>query len=203
MGDVQDSFYRLAPHLLDTALDEDGTIDYAGRRFVWFHTDVFATLFDIMEEVAGDGIEERIEEFGYVAGQNIAEKMDQEFKDVGLLEVVKLVVASGFDIGGVRDIAPTDDMAQINKIWGYGRYVGWTGHVGIEEYEEGERAVFAAKNSFEADSYGDTGEQECSFVPGVLKGIVSYYWGEEDLAAREEDCECAGDDACRTVIEHA
>lgn len=64
MEDSSDAFYRLAPHLIDLGVDEEGIRTYAGRRFVFMDTNVFAKIFDNMEQVAGPVINSRIEEFG-------------------------------------------------------------------------------------------------------------------------------------------
>ncbi|MDY6778122.1 MAG: hypothetical protein SVU32_05615 [Candidatus Nanohaloarchaea archaeon] len=202
MGDPQESFYKLAPHLVDSEVSSDGKIQYADRRFVFFHSDMFAELFDNMEDVAGPVIQRKVKDFGFQAGKEIAEKMDEDFKDVGLLELLRLLFATWFDIGNMLAIRPTDPEAQMQKIFGYGRYVGWLGPATILEYEEG-HAVFRFEDTFESYSYGETGEVECRFTTGVIKGLCAFYWNDDDLEAEHEKCRCKGDEYGKTVIQRA
>lgn len=211
MAEVRDSFYRLAPYLTDSEPDERGVIEYADRRFVFFHTKMFAQLFQDMEEVAGPVIQSRIKKFGENAGRYIASKMDEDFKDVSLVDVVKLVFQSGFDIESVKGISDTDDLSQVEKIFGYGSYVGWLGDVDIVEFEEGQRAEFHFYNSFESYSYAECAKEQvcendgtsCGFLTGVIKGIVAYYWDEEDLSAEETQCASNPEhDACTIVVKN-
>lgn len=202
MTEKQRAFHRLAPHLVDMDVSDDGVIAYADRRFVLFHTPMFARLFEQMKDVTGPIIERKIEEFGVHAGKQIAAKMDDAFKDVSVQEIVRLLFASGFDIDALLAIRATGDEAMIEKICGYGMHAGWCGEIAIPAYEENERFVLDAQNSFESDSYGETGDQECAFLPGALKGMLLYYWDVDDLTVREETCECDGSDYCRIVVEH-
>ncbi|MFB6204604.1 MAG: hypothetical protein ABEJ75_03085 [Candidatus Nanohaloarchaea archaeon] len=209
MADVRDSFYRLAPYLTESEPDENGVIEYSDRRFVFFHTKMFAQLFQEMEEVAGPVIRSRIKRFGENAGHYIASKMDEDFRDVSVTDIVKLAFESGFDLESIRGISPTDELSQMEKIFGYGSHVGWLGDVDVVEYEAGERAEFKFYNSFESYSYQEcadertceTGGANCKFLTGVIKGIVGYYWENEDLTAEETQCAAdSGHDSCRMVV---
>lgn len=202
MTEIQRSFHRLAPHLVELDVADDGVIAYADRRFVLFHTRMFARLFEQMEDVTGPIIERKIEEFGVHAGQQIAAKMDAAFQDVSVRDLVRLLFASGFDIGSLNAIRSTDTTDMLEKIAGYGMHAGWFGEVDIVEYETDERLVAHISNSFEADSYGETGDQECAFIPGTLKGILMYYWNVDDLTVTEETCECDGSAHCQIVVQH-
>lgn len=201
MVDIQEAFYRLAPHLMDSSVQDDGTISFADRRFVFLHTKMVAELFSRMEEVAGPVIRSRIELFGEEAGLDIAAKMDEEFRDVNVRKLFRLLKDSGFDVQGIRGISPTDPESQMEKIFGYGTHVGWVGYVDIESYEEGEEAIFSAENTFESDSYGTTGNLECRFIKGVLKGIVAYFW-DQDVSIEETSCACEdeADGHCRFEV---
>lgn len=201
MSEKQDAFYELAPILVDTQADEGGVIEFAGRRFVFFHTDMFAEFFENMKDVAGPVVDREIEEFGFQAGKFIAEEMDEEFEDVSLKEVLRLVYKSGFNISAVMKISDTDSLSQLKKISGYGKYVGWLGDLDFEEYSEGEKAVFTVENTFESDSYGETGQKQCKFMRKTFEGIFSYYWENEDLSSREEECRSEGHERCKMAVE--
>lgn len=202
MSKTQEAFFRLAPHLINTNVSNDGTIEYAGRRFVFFHTKMFARFFENMEEVTGPVIHQQIQKFGFKAGKEIAAKMDDEFRDIGPIEILKLLIRSRFSILDILRIAPVNDKAQMEKIFGYGRRVGWVGEIEIMEYETG-HAKFQFKDpSFEAFSYGDTGKKECKFSNGVVKGLCAYYWDNDDLEVVHEKCHCT-DDTGITVIKSA
>jgi hypothetical protein len=199
MPETQEAFYRLAPHLIDTSVSNDGRIEYAGRRFVFFHSKMFATLFENMEEVTGPVIHQQIQKFGFKAGKEIASKMDAEFRDIGVVDILTLLLKSRFSILDILRIAPANDRAQIEKIFGYGRRVGWIGAIDILVYETG-HAKFRFKNeTFEAFSYGKTGKKECKFSTGVVKGLCAYYWDNDDLEVVHEKCHCT-DDTGITVI---
>jgi predicted hydrocarbon binding protein len=200
MSDVQEAFYRLAPHILDAEVSDDGTIEFADRRFVYFHTDMFSTLFEKMKEVGGPVIDRKIQEFGDEAGHGIAAKMDAEFESVNIRDALSLLQDSGFDIGGVRELGKTDTRSQIEKIFGYGRHVGWIGPAEILEYDDGTEIRIATTNTFESTSYGQTGNKECSFLTGVLKGMMAYFWDTEDLHVEETSCACEGEDRCIMVV---
>lgn len=195
MGDVQEAFYSLAPHLLDTSVDTDGTIHFADRLFVYFHTEMFATLFDNMEDVAGPVIRRKIKAFGEDAGQQIAAKMDAEFEDTSIKEVAGLLNDSGFDLAAIKQLGKTDDHAQIEKIFGYGRHVGWVGQSTIETHEDGTMMIHA-ENTFESASNGETGKKECRFLTGVIQGMMQHFWDRDNITADEKQCACQGHDRC-------
>lgn len=200
MSEKQDAFYELAPLLVDTEVDENGVAEFAGRRFVYFHTDMFAQLFENMREVAGPVVDREIGKFGFQAGNFIGEEMDEEFKDVSTIEILKLVYNSGFNISAIKKVSDTDNLSQIKKISGYGKYVGWIGDMYFEEYEDGEKTVFTVQNTFESDSYGETGEKQCNFMKQVFAGILSYYWDSDDVSAEEKHCSSEGHERCKMVI---
>ncbi|MDY6777495.1 MAG: 4-vinyl reductase, partial [Candidatus Nanohaloarchaea archaeon] len=100
-----------------------------------------------------------------------------------------------------KQISPTDNRSQIEKIFGLGMYDGWVGEITVETYEEGDRAVFDADTTFESESYGETGEPSCRFMTGVVEGMLSYFWDTE-VEATETACRCAGDDHCRIEVEN-
>ncbi len=201
MSDVQEAFYRLAPHILDAQVDDDGQIEFADRRFVYFHTTMFSRLFEKMEDVAGPVIDRKIQEFGHEAGHGIAAKMDAEFESVNIRDALSILTDSGFDIGGVRELKKTDTRAQIEKIFGYGRHVGWIGPAEILDYDEDRTIRISTENAFESTSYGTTGNKECKFLTGVLKGMMAYFWDTSDLHAEETSCACEGDDRCIMVVQ--
>lgn len=201
MTKVQHAFYRMAPHIVDFTVDDDGQISYAGRRFVFFHTDMFARLFEHMEAVAGPVIQSEIEDFGEAAGKQIASKMDASFRESTLLDAIKLFVQSGFDYQALKVLRRTDNQAMIEKILGLGMYDGWIGEVEINTYEDGEKMVVQAANTFESYSYGESEESQCVFLQGVIKGILAHYWNTDDLTVREDMCRCTGHDTCRMVVE--
>lgn len=200
MSEKQDAFYDLAPLLVDTEVDENGVAEFADRRFVYFHTDMFAKLFENMREVAGPVVDREIEKFGFQAGNFIGEEMDEEFKDVSAVEILKLVYNSGFNISAIKKISDTDNLSQIKKISGYGKYVGWLGDMDFLEYEDGEKVVFTVENTFESDSYGETGEKQCKFMVNTFAGIISYYWNSDDMNAEEVQCRSEGYEQCKMVI---
>lgn len=201
--ETQEAFYRLVPHLVDIDVDDDGTIKYAGTRFVFFRTAIFADLIEAMRDVAGPVIERKIQDFGVQAGKDIAARMDREFKDTSPIEIIKLLFETGFNLSDILDIKPTDSEAQINKIYGYGRYVGWVGGVDTIEYSPGERYEIKWDNSFESYSHGETGQPECRFITGVLKGLCATYWElePEKLSVTEEACISEGADQCHVIVE--
>jgi predicted hydrocarbon binding protein len=200
MAETQEAFYNLAPLLVDAEVDGDGRIEFSDRRFVFFHSHMFAELFEKMEDVAGPVINQQIKKFGYEAGQNIGEKMDESFKDTSLMEILKLLFQSGFDLSSLGELSDTDDKSQILKIAGYAKHVGWLGDLEFEEYDDGVRSVIVYENSFEAYSHGETGEKECIFLRHVMRGIFEYYWNQE-LTVEETRCISEGSDNCRVVIE--
>lgn len=200
MVSAQEGFYRLAPHAVGIDVSDGGTIRYADRRFVFFHTSMFADLFKNMKDVAGPVIDENIEEFGEAAGHDIASRLDDQLRDTSLLDALRLLIRSGFDIGAVRAVARDDTRSQVEKLFGLGRYDGWLGPVDIITYEEGERAEFAVENTFEAYSYGETGETQCRFLQGVLKSMLEYFWDVEPLVVEETRCISSGDGECRMVV---
>ncbi len=205
MVDVQSAFYRVAPHIVDLSVSDDGEIGFAGRRFVFFHTKMFATLFEHMADVAGPVVHGRVEAFGEKAGRQIASKLDDEFRSAGLLDAARLLVRSGFDVAAVRALRQNDTLSQIQKIFGLGTFDGWVGTVAVDDYVEGERLAVTAENTFESYSYGagdDADQPRCRFLRGVLAGIVGYYWDVDDVAVEEETCRAAGSDACRMVVTH-
>jgi predicted hydrocarbon binding protein len=201
MTERQQAFHKLAPHLVDFTVSRKGKIQYAGRRFVYFHTPMFSKLINNMREVTGPVIDKEIHEFGETAGRQIASKLDHTFKESSLSDLLRLLVSSGFNIPALRKIASQDDRAQIEKIFGLGMYDGWVGEVLIKEYSpEDKTAVFEASNTFESESHGKTGETECSFIAGVLTGILSYYWDTDSLEAEETQCRCQGEDTCQLRV---
>jgi len=189
VGDSYNAFYRLAPHLIDLDVDEEAVRSYANRRFVFMDTNVFAKIFHNMEDVAGPVIQSRIQEFGERAGKNIGGKMDAQFNETSNKEILSLLWKSGFDVGGVKALKPTDNESQLKKILGYGTFVGWLGRTEIEEYEDGEKIRIKAYNTFESYSYGTTGRKECKFLLGVLIGLSSYFW-EKEVEGEEVECRC-------------
>lgn len=199
MTERQQAFRQLAPHLVDFSADDDGARTYAGRRFVFFHTTMFAELFEDMKDVAGPVIDTRISAFGQQAGHQIAAKLDAEFSDSSVLDILRLLAASGFDLSSLLKISDTDDHAQMEKIFGLGSFDGWVGDITVLEYEDGEQARFRAENTFESSSYGETGETECRFIPGVIGGILAYFWDTE-TSVTEEGCACTGADACQVLV---
>ncbi|MDY6771096.1 MAG: hypothetical protein SV186_04020 [Candidatus Nanohaloarchaea archaeon] len=200
MSKVQDAFYKLAPHILDSEVSDDGTILFADRRFVYFHTQMFSRLFENMEDVAGPIIKRKIKSFGEDAGRQIAANMDEEFKDINTRDALGLLKDSGFDISSVKELGKTDTLSQLHKIFGYGRYVGWIGEVEVREYQEEERLRFATPNTFESTSYGQTGDKECKFLEGVVKGMIGYFWDTENIISEETQCACEGEPVCELVV---
>ncbi len=194
MSKVQESFYELAPYLLDITVDSDGKRMYEGRRFVYFRTGLFSELFKSMKDVIGPVANRKIKEFGVNAGEDIATGMDEAFKDTGPIEIAQLMLATGFDYKNILNIKPTDDLSQLHKIFGYGRYVGWIGPVEILEYEEEQKIVVEVKNTFESYSYDITEEKQCKFITGVFEGLVKYYWEAENLESGEIQCKCESED---------
>lgn len=202
MTQRQQAFHKLAPHLVDFTVNRKGKIQYADRRFVYFHTHMFSRLINNMRDVTGPVIDKEILEFGETAGRQIASKLDSKFKDSSLSDLLRLLVSSGFNIPALRKIASQDDRAQIEKIFGLGMYDGWIGKITIAEYSPDDRtAVFEASNTFESESHGETGETECSFISGVLKGILTYYWDTDNLQVEETQCRSEGEDRCRLRVE--
>jgi predicted hydrocarbon binding protein len=200
MSEKQNAFYDLAPLLVDTEVDENGVAEFADRRFVYFHTDMFAQLFENMKQVAGPVVDREISQFGFHAGKFIGEEMDEEFKDVSVTKILGLVYKSGFNISAIKKISDTDNLSQIEKISGYGKYVGWLGDMDFSEYEDGEKVVLEVENTFESDSYGETGEKQCKFMRNTFAGIMSYYWENDDVNVEETKCRSEGHDKCRMVI---
>lgn len=146
-------------------------------------------------------MDRQIEEFGFQAGKFIGEEMDRQFKDVNVLEVLNLVYRSGFNISAVMKISDTDNLSQMEKISGYGKYVGWLGDMEFREYEDREKIVFSIENTFESDSYGETGEKQCKFMRETFRGITSYYWETDDLTTEEIQCRSEGHERCKMVTE--
>lgn len=190
MSKVQESFYQLAPHLIDITVDEGGSRTYEGRNFVYFRTGLFSELFKSMKEVIGPVANRKIKEFGVDAGSDIAKGMDEAFKDTGPVEILQIAVKSGFDIKNIMNLRPTDDISQLHKIFGYGRYVGWLGPVEIKKYSDNDEIVVEVENTFESYSYGQSGEKQCKFMTGVFQGLMNYYWDVEDLDSEEVKCAC-------------
>lgn len=190
MTTVQESFYELAPYLIDITVDNNGNRSYKGRDFVYFRTGLFSELFKSMKEVIGPVANRKIKEFGVDAGSDIAKGMDEAFKDTGILDITQIAVKSGFDFQNILNLRPTDDVSQLHKIFGYGRYVGWIGPVEIKNYSDNEEIVVEVENTFESYSYGQTGEKQCKFLTGVFEGLMNYYWQNNDLESEEVKCAC-------------
>lgn len=195
MTERQQAFYELAPRIVDLTVSNNGLIEFADRRLVLFHTEMFAKLFQNMEDVAGPVIQRKIEDFGEQAGKTIANRLDTEFKEANLFDQLKLILQAQ-DMDKLRKISDTSDLAQIEKIFGLGTYDGWAGNIDIVEYEENERMVLEAENTFESSSYGETGQKQCRFLTGVIAGILEYFW-ETDVTADETACACEGGDTCQ------
>lgn len=131
-----------------------------------------------------------MEKFGREAGKNIGKKMSEEFDEVSTGEILGLLVKSHFSISDLKAIKPTHNKSQVQKIMGYGRFVGWFGECKLLEYEEGEKMTFKASNTFESHSYGMAGMKACSFLGGTLAGILEFFWdGEVEM----EETQCASE----------
>jgi hypothetical protein len=158
MSQAQESFYQLAPHIIDLEVSESGRIEFADRRFVLLHTKMFAELFNNMRDVAGPVVDREIEKFGENAGEQIVRKMDAFFKETSLRSIIglfKMIVGSGFSFGQVADILPTDDKTQMEKIFGLGMLDGWVGDIKIVKYDEdAKQATFRVHHTFASYSYG-------------------------------------------------
>lgn len=189
MTNANDAFYKLAPDLVDVSVDEKGKREYAGRRFTFMDANVFARIFDNMEEVAGPVIRSRIEKFGETAGKEIGEKMDKEFSEVSARETLGLLWKSKLDVSSLKALKPTDSKTQFQKILGYGTHVGWFGKARIEGYNENEIVRVKTHKTFESYSYGVTGRKECKFILGVLKGLMNHFWSVE-VEGEEVQCDC-------------
>ncbi len=200
MTEIQDAFYNLAEHLVNPDPTSEGTIQYSGRRFVYLHSKMFSKLFERMEEVAGEDVRDRIEMIGIRAGYNIAENMDRHFREKGVMDKLKLIKESGFNMKDILKIKGSSPRDQIEKIFGYGMHVGWLGEVDLEEYEEGKYAKYKYENGFDAFSHGETGEKNCSFITGVIQGMTIFFWDTGNIDAEHVSCVCAGDDACVTEV---
>ena len=200
MTEIQQAFYELAEHLVSPDPTSEGTIQYSGRRFVYLHTKMFSRLFEKMEEMADDDVEERLDMIGVKAGYNIAENMDRHFKENTALDKLKLIADSGFDLGNVLKLKDSDPRSQIEKIFGYGKHVGWLGNVDVLEYEEGEFAKYRYDNGFDAYSHGETGEKNCRFISGVINGMTIFFWDTGAVETDHVKCVCAGDDKCVTEV---
>jgi predicted hydrocarbon binding protein len=204
MGNVQDSFFELLPHMVEVDVDNQGRIEYADTRFEYIQTGMFSELFYAMEEAADENIRHKISEFGVQAGENITKRMNQDFKDVNIVQLIKLVVKSGFNISAIRDISSTENKAQLEKIIAYGAYVGWFESAKVKEYDENvPRLEIDIEKSFEVESYNEEDSKGCMFLPGVCRGIMAQLWdlNPEELTQREEKCSASGDKNCKVVVE--
>lgn len=191
MVSTRDAFYELAPHLIDVGVDEEAERGFAGRRFIFMDTNVWAKIIDNMEDVAGPVIQRRVKEFGREAGGNIGEKMSEEFESVSRTQIVSLLFKSNFRVSALRAIRPNDNKSQLQKIMGYAKFVGWYGDSELIGYEEGEYVKFKAENTFESHSYGTTGQKVCSFLSGAIVGIVEHFWETE---VEVEEIQCSSED---------
>jgi predicted hydrocarbon binding protein len=195
MTERQQAFHDLAPRVVDLDVSNNGLVSYAGRRLVFFHTDMIAELFKNLEDLAGPIMQRKIKEFGAGAGHTMASKLDAEFRDSSKFEDLQLILDPP-ELDKLRSIEDTSNLGQIEKILGLSTYDGWVGDVDIEDYEDGKQATFIVTNSFEAASHGQTGEKQCRFFTGVIEGILEYFW-DTDVTAEETSCACEGDDTCR------
>lgn len=200
MKNTEDAFYDLAPELVDIGVDKEGKREYASRRFIFMDANVFAKIFDDMEDVAGPVIRGQIKNFGETAGEKIGKKMDQSFEESSTSSTLGLLWNTRFDYLNVKAIKPVDNESQFRKILGYGRFAGWMGKTEIHEYEDGERLEISAKNTFESYSYGRTGRKECKFMTGVLEGLMHHFWDRE-VEAEEVECSCESFDSDGCVFE--
>ncbi|MFB6203338.1 MAG: hypothetical protein ABEK01_02500 [Candidatus Nanohaloarchaea archaeon] len=202
MDEVQKAFFRLAPYLVDNEPDENGVIEFSGRRFVYFRTRMLSSLFDSMEDVTGPVIRGKIKEFGIEGGEAIGRKMDEDFESIDPFEIIKVLIRSGFDVKSLKKITPTDDLSQFKKILGYGAHVGWMGSLEVREYSQDEKIVFELYNTIESFSYGGSDQNQCQFVLGTLHGIMSHFWDPDELKSREIECSCVEDqDYCLMKVE--
>ncbi|MFB6114787.1 MAG: V4R domain-containing protein [Candidatus Nanohalobium sp.] len=200
MTNTREALYELAPNLIDIDVDEKGVREYAGRRLVFIDTNVFAKMVDDIEDVIGPVIQQRVKDFGRNAGQNIGEKISEEFKDVSGAEKISILFKSRFKLSAIRAIKDTDSKSQMQKILGYGTFVGWMGKGEIKEYEEDQRIIVHIENTFESHSYGESGRKECRFFTGTIAGIMEHLWGKE-VEAEELECSSESITQDRCVFE--
>jgi len=132
MTERQQAFHDLAPRVVDLDVSNNGIVSYAGRRLVFFHTDMVAKLFQNMEDLAGPIMQRKIKEFGSEAGHTIASKLDAEFRDSSKFEDLQLLLDPP-ELDKLRSIQDTSNIGQIEKILGLSTYDGWIGDVDIEE----------------------------------------------------------------------
>lgn len=204
MGNVQKSFFELLPHMVEVDLDNQGRIEYANTRFEYIQTSMFSELFYAMEEAADEKIKDKIAEFGVQAGEDITDRMNQDFKQISIFEVMKLLVKSGFNLHAIIDISSTTNRSQLKKIIAYGVYVGWFKSAEIQEYdEEKPRLEIDIYSCFEAESYEETEDRKCMFLPGVCRGIMARLWdvNAAELTQKEEKCSSSENSYCKVVVE--
>lgn len=197
MTNTREGLYDLAPYLMDIGVNEEGIREYADRRLVFMNTNVFAKMVDDMEQVIGPVIQQRIKDFGRNAGENIGRKMTREFENVTAKEKISLLFKSNFKISALKAIKHTDSESQMQKLLGYGTFVGWMGKGEITNYEEGEKMKLNVNHTFESHSYGTTGRKECRFFSGTVEGIMGYLWDKE-VKVEELHCdsESINQEAC-------
>lgn len=197
---TQEVFYEVSPHLIESSVDGEGRIEFSGRRFVFFRTSMFAKLFQSMEEQAGPVINRKINEFGVESGIEIGQKMDEDFSGFSLIRSLKAFYYTGFNISKLKKLADTSSEAQFRKILGYGKHVGWFDGIKVNEFTEDSVEVSTA-NTFESESYGETGNKECDFVTGVLEGLMVHFWDDEDVEGEEVRCQSEGHERCVMRVE--
>lgn len=197
MTNTREGLYKLSPYILDIGVDEDGIREYADRRLVFMNNNVFAKMVDDMEQVIGPVIQQRIKDFGRNAGLNIGKKMTKEFDDVSTKEKISLLFKSNFKISALKAIKETDSKSQMQKLLGYGTFVGWMGKGEITDYENEQSMTLHVNHTFESHSYGTTGRKECRFFSGAVEGIMGYLW-DKDVEVEETRCdsESVNQEAC-------
>lgn len=198
----------VAPQLISYGVGEDGKRTYLktlDTRVVLFHAEMLPELFASMSEIAGPVMAgerqtTQMKEFGIATGRMVVEEIEESMEQTGLIHLLRLFIASGFDTGFIREMGKTDADAQLTKIAGLAPLVGWAQRIDVLDREPGEYLRVAVYNSFEADSHGETGHRECDFLLGTTHGVASALWDWKNIRSHEEQCISEGYDYCIWVV---
>ena len=204
LNEIRDTFYSVLKGMDVFSPDDEGRIEFNGRRLVLIDTESFAIPFEIMGPVN----KRLMYELGVRAGKEIMENMLAE------KEVVERFreVLDDFDEDRIRNIRKalekygTDSLEGIlSKTAGYGCYAGWASQIRVPEVNEEEKyVIWQAEDLFEAYAKKlrdvDTGEPVCNFTAGVLAGYQMILWDTDDVYTRELSCSLEDGGSCKYKV---
>ena len=204
LNDIRDTFYSVLKGMDVFSPDDEGRIEFNGRRLVLIDTESFAIPFEIMGPVN----KQVMYQLGIRAGKEIMENMLTEKKIIERFNDV----LDEFDEERVKNIRKaldrygTDSLEGIlSKTAGYGMYAGWASDIMVPEVDDENKYVrWKAENLFEAYAKRirevSSGEPVCNFTAGVLAGYQMVLWDSENISTRELKCSVKENGFCEFEV---